>query len=136
MHSYANPQHEQRVKAIVEEIAARSMPVSLSSDILPEFREYERALITVMNAYVRPSMRRYLSGFEEKLHRVQFQPSVNIVRSDGGLMSVERASQSPVHTMLSGPGGRRLRRRLHGVAAPAIRKRLASIWAAPRPTFR
>ena len=104
MHSYANPQHEQRVKAIVEEIAP-DMTVSLSSEILPEFREYERTLVTVMNAYVRPSMRRYLSGFEEKLHRVQFQPSVNIVRSDGGLMSVERASQSPVHTMLSGPAG-------------------------------
>src|SRR4029077_21277357 len=104
LHSYANPQHEQRVKAIVEEMDA-GMPVSLSSEILPEFREYERALVTVMNAYVRPSMRRYLSGFEEKLHRVQFQPSVNIVRSDGGLMSVERASQSPVHTMLSGPAG-------------------------------
>ena len=81
------------------------MTVSLSSEILPEFREYERTLVTVMNAYVRPSMRRYLSGFEEKLHRVQFQSSVNIVRSDGGLMSVERASQSPVHTMLSGPAG-------------------------------
>ena len=50
-------------------------------------------------------MRRYLSGFEEKLHRIQFQPSVNIVRSDGGLMSIERANQSPVHTMLSGPAG-------------------------------
>jgi N-methylhydantoinase A len=104
LHSYANPQHEQRIKAIVEEIEPE-MPVSLSSEILPEFREYERTLVTVMNAYVRPSMRRYLSGFEEKLHRVQFQPSVNIVRSDGGLMSVERASQSPVHTMLSGPAG-------------------------------
>jgi N-methylhydantoinase A len=104
MHSYANPQHEQRIKALVEEIDP-GMPVSLSSEILPEFREYERALVTVMNAYVRPSMRRYLSGFEEKLHQVQFQPSVNIVRSDGGLMSVERASQSPVHTMLSGPAG-------------------------------
>jgi N-methylhydantoinase A len=104
MHSYANPQHEQRVKAIVEEIAP-DMTVSLSSEILPEFREYERTLVTVMNAYVRPSMRRYLSGFEEKLRQVQFQSSVNIVRSDGGLMSVERASQSPVHTMLSGPAG-------------------------------
>jgi N-methylhydantoinase A len=104
MHSYANPQHEQRVKAIVEEMAP-DMTVSLSSEILPEFREYERTLVTVMNAYVRPSMRRYLNGFEEKLHQVQFQPSVNIVRSDGGLMSVERASQSPVHTMLSGPAG-------------------------------
>ena len=104
LHSYANPHHEQRIKAIIEEIAPE-MPVSLSSEILPEFREYERTLVTVMNAYVRPSMRRYLSAFEEKLHRVQFQPSVNIVRSDGGLMSVERASQSPVHTMLSGPAG-------------------------------
>ena len=104
MHSYANPQHERRIKAIIEEIAPE-MPVSLSSEILPEFREYERTLVTVMNAYVRPSMRRYLSGFEEKLHHVQFQPNVNIVRSDGGLMSVERASQSPVHTMLSGPAG-------------------------------
>jgi N-methylhydantoinase A len=104
MHSYANPLHEQRLTAIVEEMAP-DMTVSLSSEILPEFREYERTLVTVMNAYVRPSMRRYLSGFEEKLSRVQFQPSVNIVRSDGGLMSVERASQSPVHTMLSGPAG-------------------------------
>ena len=90
LHSYANTQHEQRIKAIIEEIAPE-MPVSLSSEILPEFREYERTLVTVMNAYVRPSMRRYLSGFEEKLHQVQFQPTVNIVRSDGGLMSVERA---------------------------------------------
>ena len=104
MNSYANPLHEQRIKAIVEEMAP-DMTVSLSSEILPEFREYERTLVTVMNAYVRPSMRRYLSGFEDKLRKVQFQPNVNIVRSDGGLMSVERASQSPVHTMLSGPAG-------------------------------
>ena len=104
LHSYANPRHEQRIKAIVEEMAPE-MAVSLSSDILPEFREYERTLVTVMNAYVSPSMRRYLSGFEDKLRSVNFQPSVNIVRSDGGLMSVERASQSPVHTMLSGPAG-------------------------------
>ena len=104
LHSYANPQHEQRLKAIVEEIEP-DMTVSLSSEILPEFREYERTLVTVMNAYVRPSMRRYLSGFADKLNSIQFQPSVNIVRSDGGLMSVERASQSPVHTMLSGPAG-------------------------------
>jgi N-methylhydantoinase A len=50
-------------------------------------------------------MRRYLSGLEEKLRQIQFAPTVNIVRSDGGLMSVERASQSPVHTMFSGPAG-------------------------------
>ncbi len=104
LHAYANPIHEQRLKAIIAEMAA-DIPVSLSSELLPEFREYERTLVTVMNAYVRPSMRKYLSGFEEKLRGVQFSPQVNIVRSDGGLMSVDRASESPVHTMLSGPAG-------------------------------
>ena len=104
LHSYANPVHEQRLKALIQDVAG-DIPVSLSSEILPEFREYERTLVTVMNAYVGPSMRRYLSHFEEKLRGVEFSPHVNIVRSDGGLMSVARASQSPVHTMLSGPAG-------------------------------
>jgi N-methylhydantoinase A len=104
IHSYANPAHEQRLKTLIQEVAG-DISISLSSEILPEFREYERTLVTVMNAYVGPSMRRYLSGFEEKLHSIQFSPHVNIVRSDGGLMSVARASESPVHTMLSGPAG-------------------------------
>ena len=104
LHSYANPEHEQRLKALVRDINP-DIPISLSSEILPEFREYERTLVTVMNAYVRPSMQRYLEGFEEKLKSIDFAPHVNIVRSDGGLMSVSRASESPVHTMLSGPAG-------------------------------
>jgi len=104
LHAYANPAHEQRIKALILEMGV-DLPVSLSSEILPEFREYERTLVAVMNAYVRPSMRRYLSNFEDKLRGIQFSPHVNIIRSDGGLMSVERASESPVHTMLSGPAG-------------------------------
>ena len=104
LHSYANPDHERRLRAIIEETGT-DIPISLSSDILPEFREYERTLVTVMNAYVGPSMRRYLANFEDKLKGIQFSPHVNIVRSDGGLMSVQRASDSPVHTMLSGPAG-------------------------------
>jgi len=104
LHSYANPTHENRLKAIIQEMAA-DIPVSLSSEILPEFREYERTLVTVMNAYVRPSMRRYLSNFSDKLKDIDFSPNINIVRSDGGLMSIERASDSPVYTMLSGPAG-------------------------------
>ncbi len=104
LHSYANPEHEQRLKELVRDINP-DIPVSLSSEILPEFREYERTLVTVMNAYVSPSMQRYLDGFEEKLRSINFAPHVNIVRSDGGLMSVSRASESPVHTMLSGPAG-------------------------------
>ena len=104
LHSYANASHEKRLKAIVQETES-DLPISLSSEILPEFREYERTLVTVMNAYVRPSMRRYLKNFEDKLHGIDFSPHVNIVRSDGGLMSVARASDSPVYTMLSGPAG-------------------------------
>ena len=115
MHSYANPQHEQRLKALVEEIAP-DMTVSLSSEILPEFREYERTLVTVMNAYVRPSMRRYLSGFEEKLHRVQFQSERQYRalrrRPD------ERRARQPIagaHDAVR-PGRRRIRCGVHGVA--------------------
>ena len=104
LHSYANPAHEKRLKALVDEIGP-DVPVSVSSEILPEFREYERTLVTVMNAYVGPSMRRYLKNLEDKLQSVQFSPHVHIVRSDGGLMSVARASESPVHTMMSGPAG-------------------------------
>ena len=102
--SYANPSHEKRLKELVAEVDPE-VPVSLSSEILPEFREYERALVTVMNAYVGPSMRRYLTNLEDKLKSVQFAPNVHIVRSDGGLMSVARAEKSPVHTMMSGPAG-------------------------------
>ena len=104
LHSYANPAHEQRLKAMIEQ-RTRTVPVSLSSEILPEFREYERTLVTVMNAYVRPSMQAYLQNLEAKLRALALAGYVNIVRSDGGLMSVERASESPVHTMLSGPAG-------------------------------
>ena len=104
LHAYANDVHERRLKALVEE-AGSDVPVSLSSEILPEFREYERTLVTVMNAYVRPSMRRYLRNLDEKLKGLSFDARVHIVRSDGGLMSVERATESPAHTMLSGPAG-------------------------------
>ena len=104
LHAYANPAHEERIRAIIRDMGI-DVPISLSSEILPEFREYERTLVAVMNAYVRPAMRRYLANFEDKLANIQFSPHVSIIRSDGGVMSVERAAESPVHTMLSGPAG-------------------------------
>ena len=104
LHAYANPAHERRLAELVAE-RAPGLPVTVGSGILAEFREYERTLVAVMNAYVGPSMRRYLGHFEEKLREVDFDPHVHIVRSDGGLMSVAHAAESPVHTMLSGPAG-------------------------------
>lgn len=104
MHSYANPAHERALRDIV---VARfpDIPVSLSSDILPEFREYDRAITTVMNDYVRPIMKRYLSRIEDRLASDGVKARLHIVRSDGGLMSAAAASERPVHTVLSGPAG-------------------------------
>ncbi|MBB5752555.1 hydantoinase/oxoprolinase family protein [Prosthecomicrobium pneumaticum] len=104
MHSYANPEHERRLAAIVAE-RHPDIPVSLSSDILPEFREYDRAITTVMNDYVRPIMKRYLSRIEDRLRDEGVTARLHIVRSDGGLMSAAAASERPVHTVLSGPAG-------------------------------
>jgi N-methylhydantoinase A len=104
MHSYANPAHEQRLRDIV---AARHphIPVSLSSEILPEFREYDRAITTVMNDYVRPIMTRYLTRIGDRLATEDVTARLHIVRSDGGLMSAAAAAERPVHTVLSGPAG-------------------------------
>ncbi|MDQ6437551.1 hydantoinase/oxoprolinase family protein [Mesorhizobium sp. LHD-90] len=104
LHSYANPEHERRLRDIVAK-RHPDIPVSLSSDILPEFREYDRAITTVMNDYVRPIMKRYLSRIEERLDREGVSAKLHIVRSDGGLMSAAAAADRPVHTVLSGPAG-------------------------------
>ena len=104
MHSYANPAHEQRLRDLVLQ-RFPDMHVSLSSDILPEFREYDRAITTVMNDYVRPIMTRYLGRIEERLSEIGLNSRLHIVRSDGGLMSADAAAKRPVHTVLSGPAG-------------------------------
>jgi N-methylhydantoinase A len=104
MHAYANPGHERALRDIVAK-RFPEIPVSLSSDILPEFREYDRAITTVMNDYVRPIMKRYLSRIEDRLKDEHVKARLHIVRSDGGLMSATAASERPVHTVLSGPAG-------------------------------
>jgi N-methylhydantoinase A len=104
INSFANADHEQRIKAIAQEMYP-NLPVTISTDILPEFREYERCLTTVMNSYVRPKMRVYLNGMKEKLAESQITTTMNIVRSDGGVMSIDAAQERPVNTLLSGPSG-------------------------------
>lgn len=104
MHSYANADHERQLRDILTR-RFPDTPVSLSSDILPEFREYDRTITTVMNDYVRPIMKRYLSRIEDRLKAEGVKARLHIVRSDGGLMSAGAASERPVYTVLSGPAG-------------------------------
>jgi N-methylhydantoinase A len=98
LHAYANPRHEE---ALAQAAARLDIPLSLSSHLLPEFREYERCSTTVVNAYLRPVMQRYLQTLASDLAGAR----LSVMRSNGGIMSADRAHQEAVHTVLSGPAG-------------------------------
>jgi N-methylhydantoinase A len=98
LHSYANPDHERRVAELVREVLGPDVAISVSSEVLPEFREYERASTTALNAYVQPVLERYLRRIESVSG-----PSVGVMWSGGGVRSIARTITSPVHTMFSGP---------------------------------
>jgi N-methylhydantoinase A len=104
LHSYANPDHEQQVRAIAAEVAP-DLHVTLSHEVLPEYREYERAMTAVVNTYIAPSVSRSLQAFGSRLRSEGLDCAVNVVRSDGGLMSSEAAAVRPVETIISGPSG-------------------------------
>jgi N-methylhydantoinase A len=104
IHSYVHPEHEKRVEALVKELAP-DMFVSRSSEILPEYREYERTMTTVLNAYVMPVVARYLGNIERGLVERGFDAELHIMRSDAGVMSLDAARERPANTILSGPAG-------------------------------
>jgi N-methylhydantoinase A len=104
LHAYLNPAHE---LAAVERLR-EAMPgttVSRSSDVLPQIKEYERVSTTVVNAYVEPVVRRYLTNLEARLLDAGFKGSLFIVLSHGGMAPVEEASRLAAGTVLSGPAG-------------------------------
>ncbi len=108
LHAYAHPGHEQRVAAVARRVfqdSGVSIPLSMSSEVSPEFREYERTVTAVMNSFLGPVMHRYLSALSLALAAVPVSASLQVVRSDGGLMSAQAASELPVQTALSGPSG-------------------------------
>ncbi|HZC95648.1 MAG TPA: hydantoinase/oxoprolinase family protein [Bradyrhizobium sp.] len=104
LHSYLNPVHE--LAAV--ELLARELPdisVSRSGDVLPQIKEYERVSTTIVNAYVEPIVRRYLTNLEQRLHEAGFNGSLFVVLSHGGMAPVEEASRLAAGTVLSGPAG-------------------------------
>jgi N-methylhydantoinase A len=104
INSYMNDAHERRIAAICAE-ELPGVPVSLSADILPEMQEYERALTTVANSAVRPTVSRYVGNLETALKDWGTPARLNLLRSDGGLMSAEKSRAAPVNLLMSGPAG-------------------------------
>jgi N-methylhydantoinase A len=102
LHSYANPVHEAEAGRILRE-AYPDLFVTLSHEILREFREYERTSTTVLNAYVGPRVKRYLQTLESHLRDRGFDGGIHIMRSNGGSMSLAHAAIEPVSMMESGP---------------------------------
>jgi N-methylhydantoinase A len=106
LYSFANPEHENAIAAVLEPLG---IPISLSSKILPEYREYERTSTTVINAYLAPLMGRYLLRLQERLsekrERRSVNPSLRVMQSNGGAIQSRTAAAAPVRTILSGPAG-------------------------------
>lgn len=102
LHSYRNPAHELRAREIVQDILPDAY-ICLSSEVLPEFREYERFSTTVLNAKVGPRMERYLANFLARVKEAGVRNEPFTIHSNGGLMSVEAVRRFPVKTCLSGP---------------------------------
>src|SRR4249919_78958 len=104
INSYVNPAHEEQIGAVVERLYP-GFPVTLSAQVLPEFREYERALTACMNSYVRPKVADYVNRLQSELQSIGAKADVNILRSDAGLMTTREAARNPIYAVLSGPSG-------------------------------
>jgi N-methylhydantoinase A len=100
--SFANPETERRVEAV---LGCLGLPISTSHRILPEFREYERASTTVVNAYLAPRMQNYLLHLEQSVSSHHGGGRVDVMQSSGGIISARSAAPEPVRTVLSGPAG-------------------------------
>ncbi len=104
LHSYANGAHERRVRELLQE-QLPAIPVSLSSEISPEMREYERFSTTCANAYVQPVVAGYLARLEVDLHAAGLRCPIYLMISSGGLTTVETGRAFPIRLVESGPAG-------------------------------
>ena len=102
--SYANPVHERALARFLQD-RLPSVPVSVSSDISPTWREYERASTTIIDAYLRPRLEAMIGGLERGLRERRFLGAITVMKSNGGQMRAEAAKRQPAHTVLSGLSG-------------------------------
>ena len=104
LHSYANPAHERRVGEILH-AALPDLRITLSSEVCPEIREYERQSTACANAYVQPRMSRYLTRLESELRRLGLGCPLLLMTSGGGLTTLDNATRFPIRLVESGPAG-------------------------------
>ncbi len=104
LHAFVNPAHERRVRDVLAE-ELPDIPVSLSSEVSPEMREWERFSTTVANAYVQPAMARYLRGLADGLREIGISGPLFLMLSGGGLTTIETACRLPIRLVESGPAG-------------------------------
>ena len=102
LYSYANDAHERRAAEVLRD-ELDGIPISLSSEVLPQFREFERAIATTLNAYVMPRVARYLTSIESAARRDGITSPLFIMKSNGGITSADLAARQAIHTVLSGP---------------------------------
>lgn len=102
LNSYANGDHEVEIRDIIR-AEWPDVDVTISSDILPEMREYERTSTTVINAYIMPVMRRYVASLDSGLRDMGFHTPLLLMQSNGGIMSADLACETPMHVIESGP---------------------------------
>ena len=104
LHAFVNPDHERRVRTILNE-ELPDVPVSISSEVSPEMREWERFSTTVANAYVQPMMARYLRRLESDLRSQGIEAPLFLMMSGGGLTTIDTACRFPIRLVESGPAG-------------------------------
>lgn len=102
LHSYANSEHEKKAKELILSVIPNAI-VSLSSEINPVYREYERTSSTVINAYVAPKCIEYLTLLESKISAIGLKCQIHITQSSGGLMTLDSSKKKPIHILMAGP---------------------------------
>jgi len=102
LHAYANPEHEERMRAVLSEEHPDAV-VSISSEVLREYREYERSMTTLVDAAVKPKLSRYVNNIKSRLDTMKPDLPFYVMKSNGGVLSADEVVHQPITTVLSGP---------------------------------
>ncbi|MDC0074298.1 hydantoinase/oxoprolinase family protein [Alphaproteobacteria bacterium] len=104
INSFSNPEHERKARKVAKKVFT-NIPISISSEVIPELQEYERTETTVVNSYIRPVVSKYIRNLHKEVNKRMKDVQLHVLRSDGGLASVEAAENAPVNLLMSGPAG-------------------------------